>query len=144
MSSPQLNSAKNYTIEEIVDAGNFGAVYKVLVHEDQKRYAVKQINIEKYSESDRQNALNEAKIEYNLLKKGIPNVLKSFGSNYDSNKEIFRFSMELMEMNLAQYIKGKKNLSFEEFSPIFSDILTGIILFHKVKIYIYALKKKKI
>ena len=127
MSSPQLKSTKNYEISRIIDSGNFGTVYTITVHEDKKVYAVKQINIEKFDEKERPAALADAIMEYNLLKKGIPNVLRSFGSFYDANAEVFKFSTECMEMNLAQFIKSKGSLSFIDFIPIFSDIVSGKI-----------------
>ena len=125
MSSPQLKSTKNFEITEIIDSGNFGTVYTITIHEDKKAYAIKQINLKKFDENERPAALADAKMEYNLLKKGIPNVLRSFGSFYDANAEVFKFSTECMKMNLSQFIKDKGNLSFNEFIPIFSDILSG-------------------
>ena len=35
------------------------------------------------------------------------------------------FSSELMETNLGRFVEQKGKLSFEEFFPIFGDILTG-------------------
>ncbi len=126
MSSPQLKSDKNYKIEEFIDSGNFGGVFKTSMHEDQKFYALKQVNLVKHAEKDRPAALSDARNEYQLLKKGIPNVLRSFGSYHDTNKQVFRFSTEFMEMNLAQLIERNGPLPVKRFISIFHDILSGI------------------
>ncbi len=128
MSSPQLKSDQNYKIEDFIDSGNFGAVFKISIHEDQKVYALKQVNLMKHSEKDRPAALSDAQNEYLLLKKGIPNVLRSFGSYHDTNKNVYKFSTEFMEMNLAQLIEKSGPLPFKRFIPIFHDILSGIYI----------------
>ncbi len=43
MASPQLKSDKNYTILKPLGGGAFGTVYKFKVHEDNKKYAVKNV-----------------------------------------------------------------------------------------------------
>ena len=125
MSSPQLKSAQNYQNLEVLDSGKFGALYKILVHEDQRTYALKEISLSHHKEADKTKALKDAKIQYQLLKKGIPNVIKSIGSIYDDKKEAFLYSMNYNGMNLSQLVKNRKKLKFEEFVPIFADILTG-------------------
>ena len=125
MSSPQLKSNQNFEITDIIDSGNFGTIYKIRVHEDKKEYAVKQINLGKFDQEEKLSALHDARMEYNLLKKKIPNVLHSFGSFHDSKAEIFKFSTEFKEMNLDQYLKSKGTLTFKEFIPIFTDIVSG-------------------
>ncbi len=126
MSSPQLKSDKNYKIEKFIDSGNFGAVLKISIYEDQKVYALKQVSLMKHAEKDRPAALLDAQNEYQLLRKGIPNLLKSFGSYHDKNEQVFMFSTEFMEMNLAQFIEKNGPLPFKRFIPIFQDIVSGI------------------
>ena len=99
------------------------------VKKDQSVYALKQINLTKIDPSERQAALSEAQNEYKLLKRGIPKVLKSYGSHYDQSKLLFKFSTDLMEMNLSNYIEKNGALNLENFIPIFSDIITGKYLF---------------
>ena len=125
MSSPQLTSKNNYHIIDCIGSGNFGSVMHVSIHEDQKVYALKQISFQNVPATDRAAAVNDAKNEYQLLKKGIPNVLKAFGSNYDEKTHMFKFSTELMDMNLTQLIEKKGSLTYSEFIPIFQDILSG-------------------
>ena len=120
MTSPQLKSDKNYTIQKHLGGGAFGAVYQIKVHEDSKEYALKNIKL------NRPDALEEAQLEYSLLQKGIPNVLKSFGSHHEPNR-MFLFTTELMEMTLQDYINKNGPLPFEKFIPIFKDIITGKI-----------------
>ncbi len=121
MTSPQLQSKKNYDILKHIDGGGFGAVHKIKVHEDGKKYALKTVQLD---DPNAPNALDEAKKEYELLQKNIPNVLKCFGSHHKPNK-VFRFSTELMEMDLQKFINTKGPLSFQKFIPIFKDIITG-------------------
>jgi serine/threonine protein kinase len=128
MSSPQLRSEKNYKIEKYLDSGEFGTMFKISINEDQKVYALKQINLMKHEAKDRPAALLHAQTEYEALRKGKPNVLRSYGSFYDSHEQVYRFSTEFMEMNLTQFIEKHGPLHFERFIPIFNDILSGILL----------------
>ena len=118
MTSPQLKNRSNYEIIDPLGGGAFGTVYKIKIHEDQKIFALKNVEL------TRPDALAEAKMEYDLLRKGIPNVLKSFGSYHEPNKK-FIFSTELMETTLENHIQGKGPLSFGQFAPMFKDILRG-------------------
>jgi serine/threonine protein kinase len=102
-------------------------VFKISVKEDQKVYALKQINLRKHAPNNRDAALLEAQSEYQLLRKGIPNVLRSFGSYHDPKQQVYIFSTEFKEMNLLQLIEQTGPLSFERFIPIFQDIVTGIL-----------------
>jgi serine/threonine protein kinase len=124
MSSPLLKSEKNYEMK-FVDSGAFGAVFKITDKKDRSVYALKQINLKKIPPSERQAALADAQKEYKILKRGIPNVLRSYGSHYDESEMVFKFSTALMEMNLTNFIEKNGALSFENFIPIFSDILSG-------------------
>ena len=92
-----------------------------MVKEDNKVYALKKVRLDR---KEQPNALAEAEAEYKLLKKGIPNVLKSYGSHHEPNEK-FIFSTDLMQMSLEKYIDKNGPLSFEKFFPIFKDILTG-------------------
>ena len=124
MSSPLLSSEKNYDAEYI-DSGTYGAVFKITSKSDNSTFAMKQINLKKFLESDRKEALADAKKEYNLYKKKIPNVLTSYGSYYDQTNEVYRFSIDLMETDLYKFIHNNGALTFENFIPIFTDILSG-------------------
>ena len=125
MSSPQLQSEHNYTLQKSLASGFYGGEFKILVNQDQKTFALKNINLQKFSEKERPVVLSELKNEYNLLRKGIPNVLKSFGSNYNSKQQIYQFTTEHLEMSLENLIEKEGPLSFNRFIPIFSDILSG-------------------
>lgn len=130
MSSPLLSSDKNYK-EKFLDSGAYGAVFKITSKADKSEYAMKQIDLKKIDISERNEALNDAKNEYILYKRNIPHVLKSYGSHYEKSKdeEIYRFSVDLMEINLANFIEKNGALSFEQFIPIFSDVLLGKFFF---------------
>ncbi len=69
---------------------------------------MKQIELQKIIDiSERKEALAEAKNEYILYKKNIPNVLRSYGSFYDKSQETYRFSVDLMQINLGKFIQKK-------------------------------------
>ena len=121
MTSPQLKSRSNYEILDTLGGGAFGIVSKIQVKEDNKIYALKKVKLDR---KDQPNALAEAEAEYRLLKKGIPNVLKGYGSHHEP-KTMFLFSTDLMDMTLEKYIDDNGPLLFEKFFPIFKDILTG-------------------
>ena len=123
MTSPQLRTRNNYDILDPLGSGAFGQVYKILVREDGKIYALKRVNLDPPKHDD---SLADAKTENSLLRKGIPNVLKSFGSHHELNK-FFIFSTELMDMTLEEFIEKNGPLTFEKFLPIFKDIITGKI-----------------
>ena len=125
MTSPQLKTKKNFEIRKPIGNGGFGQVFKIVVHEDKKVYALKYVNLNKENNLD---ALADAKMEYDLLRKGIPNVLKSYGSHHKPNKK-FIFSTELMEMTLQKYIEVNGQIDFGNFFPIFKNILNGRFFF---------------
>ena len=123
MTSPQLKSKKNYEILDPIGGGTFGQVYKILVHEDGKTYALKQVKLDHQEQAE---FLADAKTENSLFRKGIPNVLKSYGSHHEPNK-FFIFSTDLMDMTLEEFIEKNGQLTLENFLPIFKDIITGKI-----------------
>jgi serine/threonine protein kinase len=122
MTSPQIKSEKNYDIVDHIGHGAFGAVYKIIVHEDHKEYALK--NIKLNGLSDVSDSLKDAKKEYSILRKDIPNVLRAYGSYHEPNEK-FVFSTELMKMSLQELIDNDGSLCFQKFIPLFKDILSG-------------------
>ena len=54
-----MKSKKNFEITKLIDSGNCGSVSKIKVHEDQKEYAVKQIDFNKLDEKEKPFALEE-------------------------------------------------------------------------------------
>ena len=137
MTSPQLKSKTNYEIKDFLGSGAFGGVMKICIHEDKKEYALNQALVV----NEREAALTEARNEYRLLRKNIPNVLKSFGSHYDQTNLVFKFSTECMDMNLLQFIQKKGSLSFTEFVPIFQDIILGKKIFYVFFSFIFFFLK---
>ncbi len=122
MTSPQLKNRQNYEILDPLGGGAFGTVYKIRIKEDSKEYALKNVDLK------RPGDLDDALMEYKLLQKGIPNIVKSFGSFHEENKK-FIFSTELMEGTLQDYIRDQGPLPFQKFIPIFTNIITGRIIF---------------
>jgi serine/threonine protein kinase len=128
MSSDQLKSNDLYTIEKNIQSGNFGVVSKIKIKENDSVYALKQINIARFPEKEKEGILMDAIREQKLLEVGIQNVVKSFGSHYDSKSEMFIFSLQLMEKDLTRYVKEEGgSIPFGKFLPIFRDILSGFL-----------------
>ena len=127
--SPRLLSEKNYN-EKYIARGSSSAVFKIDYVDDngkKKEYALKKIEMKGiFQNSDLQEKLKDSKRQYQILKQGIPNVLKAHGSCFDKKKLEFRFSSDLMHMNLAEFVMEKGPLDLGTFIPIFLDIIRGI------------------
>ena len=136
MSSPLLSSKKNYKIKGVIGSGACGVVSKIITKTyDQKlkkdapqEYALKDIDLKNFDNI--KEGLESAQKEYNLLKHNLTNVVPAFGSHHDPKTGMFMFSMELFPQNLKMLIeKGVGKLSFDEYLPLFQDILKGILPF---------------
>jgi serine/threonine protein kinase len=129
MSSPQLASKNNYEVVKTLGKGAYGVVNLIQVKEDKEYYALKEVCVQEENIQEEVALLRATKAEYELLKKKIPNILKSFGSHYDKEEKKFMFSTELMKMDLAQLMRKKWEengyLSFDCFKRLFTDILNG-------------------
>ena len=126
MTSPQLKSKIEYERSKCLHKGEYGALYQISVHQNKSNYALKELNFGNLNETEKKNAFSQAKIENDLLRNKLPNVLKGFGSNYDETNEVFEYSMQLMKMNLFQLVKSKNGLGFKEFLPLYAQIIRGI------------------
>ena len=124
MSSEEIKAKLN-DINSILGYGAQGVVIKITTHTKKEVFALKQVKISNADD------LSSFEKEFKLSQLGIPNVLKSFGSYFDSASTTLEFTTELMETDLFKFMKEKKksSLSFSEFIPIFSDIIQGIFHF---------------
>jgi serine/threonine protein kinase len=136
MSSPLLSSENNYDLKRVLGSGTYGVVHRIVTSindpklnkKAQQEYALKQIDIKKFKIDERGAALECAKEEYDLLKKKLDNVVPAFGSYYDSKFNVFLFTMELFPQNLKMLIENSpRKFSFEEYFPLFQDIIRGIL-----------------
>ncbi len=131
MTSPQLRKMENYTILKYIGKGSFGIVSKIETKDDKKVYALKQIDLPgKSGSKENKESYEEAQREYAILKKGLKNVVRSYGSFYDPKANSFFFSMDFCKYNLKTYIETyfdekKSNIPFEKFLSIFRDIING-------------------
>jgi serine/threonine protein kinase len=133
--SPRLSSEKNYK-EKYLARGSNGAVFKIKYIDDQtglkKKFALKKVEMKNiFNDLIRKEKLEDAQKEYKILKLGIPNVLKAYGSCYDQKKVEYRFSSDLMHKNLAEFVMERGPLDLQTFIPIFTDIIRGNIFFSK-------------
>ena len=139
--SPVLKSEKNYK-KEYLARGTFGVVFKIQYPcketGKEKKVAMKTLELRENGDvSQKEGLLKEAQNEYEILKRGIPNVLKAYGSFYDEEKLEFKFSTELMHMDLESFILEQGPLDLKTFIPIYTDILRGKILLFSLKFYIF-------
>ena len=135
MSSPLLASDKNYKLGTLIGKGGYGVVNKITTKVDdphlnkkaRQEYALKQIVLKDLKGAEHKETLENAKKEYNLLKKNLEHVAPAFGSYHDQNTDMFIFSMELFPQNLKMLITDSlKKISFEEYLYLFQDILKGL------------------
>ena len=127
--SPRLSSEKNYKEKKIITC-SFNKKYEIEYlnkkSRKEKRFSLKKIELKSIvKESERKECLEGVRNAYRILKQGIPNVLKAYGSYYDIEKQEFRFSTDQMHTDLASFVKKKGHLNMETFTPIFTDILRG-------------------
>ncbi len=134
MSSPLLSSEDNYEIKRVLGSGSSGVVNRIITKIDdlpiskkaQQEYALKHIDLKRIRKEEREETLESAKNEYSMLKRKLDHVVPAFGSFYDQRTDFFIFSMELFPNNLKTLIeKGSGPFSFDQYLPIFQDILKG-------------------
>jgi serine/threonine protein kinase len=129
MTSPQLKSSKLYNKEKTLGMGSFGVVHLIRVLETNNLYALKEFHFKKLKKpGQREEAFKEAKIEYNLLKNDIKNVVKSYGSFYDDEQLVYGFTMDYCPQNFSEYVEKNGPLAPKDFLPLFRDMVIGKIL----------------
>lgn len=75
---------------------------------------------------ERQQQLEDAKQEYNVLKRKLDHIVPAYGSYHDRVNDSFIFSMEIFPKNLKTLMEMESGkFSFEQYIPIFQDIITG-------------------
>ena len=114
MASPHLKSEKNYQ-KEFLHTDASAKIFKMTLNSDGKAFLLKEYDLGKLNPNDVQEALSKAQYEYEVMKKNIPNVLRSFGSYYDTIKKQYQFSTEFMDTNLINFIHLNGPMAFENF-----------------------------
>lgn len=73
--------------------------------------------------------VNEYNISRLLRSKKFPHVVECYDFWHDPILRKFSFSMDLKETNLENFIitNFPDGMAFEQFTPIFQDIVTGIL-----------------
>lgn len=134
MSSPLLSSDENYELKHMLGNGAYGVVNKIITKIDdlplkkkaRQEYALKQINLRRFKMEERQQQLEDAKQEYNVLKRKLDHIVPAYGSYHDRVNDSFIFSMEIFPKNLKTLMEMESGkFSFEQYIPIFQDIITG-------------------
>ena len=85
MSSPKISSPLNYDVEDpFVGKGSYGIVSKIRIKDTKEVYALKTIKLSDCADLiERKELLEQSQAEYRLLKRELPNVVKSYGSCQD-------------------------------------------------------------
>ena len=125
-SSPSLCEGSIRKLESL-GYGSFGVVNHMV---SEQSFALKQIDFKRQLESldDKEalyDLLRSAFFEFQIMKKNLPNVVRSYQYNFDQKEKVFSFTMDIMKgKDLSTLIK-ERCLSFEEYFKLFKDILTG-------------------
>ena len=105
--------------------GSFGRVYKIKMKSSGQILALKVIDI-----GDKGQTLESAKMEYSILSKNLPNIVRSYDHHFDEKLSEYSYTMEYHPYDLTKYVNQYENLkkkpfTFDDFFPIFMDILRG-------------------
>jgi hypothetical protein len=105
--------------------GVFGTVYPVVAKEE---IALKKIDFKEFmdvltSEEELCEQLKSAYSKFQIMKKNIPNVIRSHQCHFDMNKFIFYYIMDLMIKDMGRKIR-EKIIPFNDFYKLFRDIVT--------------------
>lgn len=127
-SSPVL-SAENLEIGKFLGKGSFGVVNQIAL---KQQFALKQISIKALlnnskDEDELYDHLSSAYFEFEIMKKNINHVVRSYQCNYDEKEKMFSFTMDLMSGDLRSLIQDG-NLPFKDYYKMFQNIVTGINL----------------
>ena len=107
-------SMNDFKMGNIIGKGAFGSVLIVTRKKDDKRYAMKRVNIGKLNKKERESSLNEIRI---LASLSHPNIIGYKEAFFDQSTNTLNIVMEFAdEGDLEKKIKNnlKKRLYFEE------------------------------
>ena len=116
---------KEYNEHRLIAEGGFGFIYEISSIEDEKKYALKKINISS------ENHLNQIKNEIKLWKKlsEYKNIIHLF--DYEIKEKTVYLIMEYCsEGTLLDYINKKKVIEEKEALQILSEISIGLYAMH--------------
>jgi hypothetical protein len=92
-----------------------------------KLHAVKKFFLLKATkiEDKKLELLEEKKREYELIQKGLQNVVKCDGSFYDQREEIYQYSMECFDQNLKEHLKSHGSPNLKTLLFLMSGMIKG-------------------
>ena len=125
-SSPSLSEG-NIEPGIVLGSGTFGVVQQI---KSKETFALKKIDLRKLVEDmDDEEELHEklscAFLEFQIMKKNIPNVVRSYQYHFDDKENVFSFSMDLMKGKDLGTLIQTKSIPFEDFYKLFQDMVTG-------------------
>lgn len=123
--SPHLDG-KRETVN-FLGNGAFGVVNEIITKD---AFACKVIDLKKFMADldNRQELCDQlscAFSEFQIMKKNLHNVVRSYQCHFDENNKLFSYTMDLMKGGDLGTLIKKKSLPFNEYYKLFQDILTG-------------------
>jgi serine/threonine protein kinase len=109
-------------------SGSFGTVNHIICEEN---FALKIIHLKKNikdmnSEEELLEHLSCAFFEYQVMRKNLPNVVRSYQCHFDEEKKVFSFTMDFMKKGDLETVIKNGRIPFDKFYKLFKGILTGL------------------
>src|SRR5690242_6781372 len=120
-------SLKDFEILQELGKGAFGTVYKVKRNLDGQLYALKKVPINRLTNKEKENTLNEIRI---LASLNCPNVISYKDAFYDEEQNSICIIMEYaddgdLEEKVVKNVKFKLHFSENEIWNVFKQIVSG-------------------
>lgn len=132
-SSQYLEPTKSIDWGRSIGSGMYGTVSEVVV---KQKFALKQIELKKLCDSDDEKEIDSALLEvheaFTVMNKNLRNVVRTYQYYYDERMKNYSYTMDILEMDLFNYIVAKKLKTEAEYLPIFDDIVSGRLCFTKL------------
>ncbi|EGR29564.1 protein kinase domain protein [Ichthyophthirius multifiliis] len=131
-----MSVEQKFQILEKLGEGAYSIVYKVKRKKDKQIYALKKVNLEKLSEKEIENALNEVRILASLKSTNIISYKEAFIDQKDNNLCIIMEYCDDGDL-LQKIMENQKNGSFfqeEDIWNIFIQVVKALEILHQLKI----------
>lgn len=129
-------SISDFTILKKLGSGSFSEVFHVKRLSDQSEYAMKKVKLQKLSQKEQQNALNEIRILASVTHKNIIGYKEAF---FDESTNQLCIVMEIadggdLDAKITQAKNIKSFVKEEKIWHIFKQLVDGLVALHKNKI----------
>ncbi|OMJ71631.1 hypothetical protein SteCoe_30097 [Stentor coeruleus] len=139
-------SLDNFQIITKLGEGAYSTVFKVQRHSDLKIYALKKVKIEKLTEKEKKNALNEIRI---LASIKHPNIISYKEAFFDENDKSLCLIMEFADsgdlwQKIQRCIKNSIKLRESYIWSIFTQVTKGLKTLHDLGVLHRDLKSANV